>query len=96
MPPTGVITSVKSNATGTAIITWKKQSDVTGYEVYYTAKKTGTYMKVATIKKAATVKYTKKKLKSGETYYFKIRAYKIVDGKKIYGKFSVVKEIKVK
>lgn len=90
------ISSVKSGSTGTAVITWKKQRDVSGYEIYYSTKKTGTYKKETTISKAATVKYTKKKLTSGETFYFKIKAYKLVDRKKIYGKFSAVKEIKVK
>ena len=33
---------------------------------------------------------------SNKKYYIRIRAYKLVDGKKIYGDFSKVKNIKIK
>ncbi len=35
-------------------------------------------------------------IEKGKTYYFKMRAYKIVDGEKIYGKWGAVKSIKCK
>lgn len=76
-----------------AVITWKKVKGATGYEIYIASKKAGAYKKVATIKKASTVKYTKKKLVSGQTYYFKIRTYKTVGGKKIYSSYSKVKSV---
>ena len=38
-----------------------------------------------------TVRKTK-----GKTYYFKVRAYRTVDGKNIYSDYSTVKSIKVK
>ena len=34
--------------------------------------------------------------KKGKTYYYKIRAYKVVDGKKIYAPWSDVKSYKLK
>ena len=37
-----------------------------------------------------------KKLKKKKTYFIRIRAYKIADGKKVYGKWSSVKKVKVK
>ena len=43
-----------------------------------------------------TEQYDKTGLKSGATYYFKARAYKLADGKKVYGAFSDVKSVKVK
>lgn len=90
------ITSVKSSKAGYAKLKWKKVSGANGYEIYYSAEKNGTYKKLKTITKAKTITYTKKKLASGKTYYFKLRAYKTVDGKKVYGKYSVVKSVKVK
>ena len=58
--------------------------------------KNGTYKKVKDIKSGKTTKYTKKSLKAGKTYYFKIRAYKTVSGKNVYSSYSKVKTAKVK
>ena len=58
--------------------------------------KSGTYSKVATIKKGATVKYTKKSLKKGKTYYFKVRAYKQIGSVYAYSTYSAVQSVKVK
>ena len=46
--------------------------------------------------KVNVVKGSKSKLTSKKTYYFKVRAYKTVDGKKIYSAWSTVKSIKIK
>jgi hypothetical protein len=46
--------------------------------------------------KKSKYKYTFKKLKSKKTYYVKARAYKVVNGKKIYGNWSKIKKVKVK
>lgn len=89
------LSSVKSNKAGCAKLSWKKVSDADGYEIYYTTAKNGTYKKLKTITKTSTVTYTKEKLTEGKTYYFKMRAYKTVDGKKAYGKYSVIKNVKI-
>jgi hypothetical protein len=49
----------------------------------------------------ATVKGTSAKskvltVKKGKTYYYKIRAYKLVDGVPVYGPWSAVKSYKLK
>lgn len=36
------------------------------------------------------LEYVHKGLTTGKTYYYKVRAFKTVDGKKVYGKFSTV------
>ena len=48
------------------------------------------------IKTTTAKTYTKTKLTKGKTYYFKVRAYKAVDGTNIYGNYSTVKYVKVK
>lgn len=92
------LSSVKSPKKKQAAVTWKTVSGVTGYEVTYstTKKFTKKTTKTVTVKKAKTKKTTLKKLKSGKKYYVKVRAYKTVNGKKIYGAYSSVKTIKVK
>ncbi|MGN0468229.1 MAG: leucine-rich repeat protein [Acutalibacteraceae bacterium] len=84
---------VSSSAKKTAKISWSKVTGATGYTVYYSTSKNGTYKKLAT---TTGTSYTNKKLSSGKTYYFKVAAYKTVDGKNIYGAYSSVKYAKIK
>lgn len=49
-------------------------------------------IKVSKKKTSCTIK----KLKSKKTYYVRVRAYKNVKGKIIYGKWSQIKKMKVK
>lgn len=82
--------SVTSTAAKTLKIKWKKDSKATGYEIYYgtNSKFTKKTRKVVDIKKYRTTSKTVKKLKSGKTYYVKMRAYKKVGSKKVYGPWS--------
>ena len=54
------------------------------------------YKKIKSISKAKTVSYAKTGLKKGKTYSFRLRAYKTVNGSKIYGAYSKVKKIKLR
>ncbi len=75
---------------------WNTVSGASGYEVKYSTSSKFKNAKTATVKKGASKKKTIKKLTKGKKYYFKIRAYKIVDGKKVYGAWSTVKSVKIK
>ena len=79
-----------------ADLTWKKTSGATGYEVYMSNQKSAGFKKVATISKVTKVKYTKKKLSPGKTYYFKVRSYTVKNKGKVYSGFSTVKKVTVK
>ncbi len=83
-----------TSSNGKVNLSWKNVSGESGYQVYYSAKKNGTYKKL-TSTKVNKVKYSKK-LKKGKKYYFKVRAYKKVGSKTVYGSFSSVKSIKIK
>ena len=89
-------TKAKALKNHKATVSWKKVSKANGYEIYRANKKAGKYKKIKTIKKAKTVKFTDKKLKKGKKYFYKVRTYKTVDGKKVYGKWSSVAKIKAK
>ena len=79
-----------------AKIAWKRAKGATGYIVYMSTSKRGAYKAVATIRKASTTSYTKKGLKKGKTYYFKVRAFN-KSGKTTYkSSYSTVKKIVVK
>jgi len=77
---------------GQAKISWSKQANVSGYQIVRATSKNGTYKSVGTTTKL-TFKNTK--LTPGKTYYYKVRAYKTVSGKKIYGAYSGIKSVKV-
>lgn len=87
--------TVKSSSKRKAQISWKKVSNVTGYEIYRSSSKNGQYKKIAAIP-SKNLKYTDAKLTSGKKYYYKVRAYKKVSGKYIYGSYSAKKAVKVK
>ncbi|MCB6993076.1 Ig domain-containing protein [bacterium 210820-DFI.6.37] len=78
------------------VIKYKKISGVTGYQIYRAKSKNGTFKKITTRAQKKTGKYTSVRLSSKHTYYYKIRTYKTVNGKKIYSSFSAVKKIKTK
>ena len=79
-----------------AYLKWKKATDAQGYIVYRATSKNGTYKAIAAIKKGTTIKYTDKKVSSKRTYYYRVRAYRVVNGKKMYGSYSSVKAAKIK
>ncbi len=76
--------------------TWKKVSGVDGYQIQYSVKKNMKKAKTKKVKGAAKKKLTVKKLKAKKTYYVRIRAYKKINGKVQYSKWSKVKKVKVK
>ena len=90
------ISKVKASGKKKVKVTWKKLSGASGYQVYCATAKSGKYKSVKTIKSGSTKKFTNKKLKSGKKYYYKVRAYRTVGGKNIYGSFSGVKFAKAK
>lgn len=86
--------SVRAKAKA-ASLSWKKDSYVSGYELYRSRKKASGYKRVGTLSKNSYTACTNTKLSSG-TYYYKVRSYILVDGKKYYGAFSSVKSVKIK
>lgn len=90
------IKSVKNTGKKKMVVKLKKKvKGAAGYQIVYATNK-----KFTQNKKTVTTKSTSKtisKLKKGKTYYVKVRAYtKDSKGKKIYGKYSGVKKVKIK
>lgn len=96
LPKTVTVKSLTSSKARTAVVTWKKDSTVTGYKIEYSTSRKFTGAKKVTVSKAAAVKTTISKLTSGKTYYVRIRAYKKSGSATIYGAYSSVKQVKVK
>jgi len=67
---------------------WTKDKNVNGYEIQYGLKKNWSDAKTIKISKAKTSSKTIKKLKSGKTYYIRIRGYKSIKGEKYYSEWA--------
>ena len=75
-----------------ALLDWMLSTKVastggTTYQIAYKKKGTSKWKYTTTTSKSKTIK----SLKKGKKYYVKVRAYKTVDGKKIYGSWSKTK-----
>lgn len=90
---------VKKKTAKKASLTLKSVKGASGYQISVsTAKK---FKKKTTVTKTFTKRKVKfnlnsKKLKGKKTYYCRARAYKKVNGKKVFGKWTKAKKIKIK
>ena len=87
------LTSAKNGKGKKLIVKWKKVTGAKGYQLQYALNKKFKKKKSIQTKKT---KYTIKKLKKKKTYYIRVRAYKMNGKKKVYGKWSTVKKVKIK
>lgn len=88
--------SWKKAAVNTDYVTKKsgKTATVSGYQIVCaTDKKFSKNVKRVTVSGSKTLTKTVTNLKKGKTYYVKVRAYKTVNGKKLYGAYSAVKRV---
>lgn len=75
-------------------ISWKNIAGETGYEISKSTRKSGTNV-IATVK-GTSAKSKVLTVEKGRTYYYKVRAYKLVDGVRVYGPWSSVRSYKLK
>ena len=92
----GSVVSATNTAAGTATIKWKGVNGANGYKIYRsTTNKAGSFKLIKTVKLGSKT-YKDTKLKKGKTYYYKVRAYRNVDGKQVQGNLSAAKSVKIK
>lgn len=87
--------SVKSKKNGTILVSWKKVSGAEYYQFQYSTRKNFKKKKTrqGIKKKKATVYLGTKQKKK---YYFRVRAYKWIGNKRVYGEWSKVVKKKCK
>lgn len=83
----GRVGSVTAKSTNGGInVTWKAVSGATGYEVVRAVGGSTKYTVCSTVTSKTSYKDTK--VIQGEVYFYKVRAYRTYNGKKIYGDYS--------
>lgn len=98
-PATPNLTGLSATKSGHKIkATWKKVGgSASGYQIYWAKDKN--FKKVVsktTVSGQKKTSYTGKNFTKGKRYYVKVRAYKTVNGNKIYGAWSNVRNVKAK
>lgn len=91
---TGV--KVKKAAKKSLIVTWRWFVSQDGFEVQYALNKSFTKKKKTKRYDLYAERVKLRGLKRKKTYYVRVRAFKKVDTKKVYGKWSITKKCKVK
>ena len=76
-------------------IVWSKVAGASGYEIYIKSPGQKKFHKRRT-KRAKVKSITHSGLKKGKKYYYKVRAFTKVNGKKVYGPFSKIRKVKIK
>lgn len=68
-------------------LSWTKRAGAQKYRVYCSKKKTSDYKMQ---KDTTSLSYKYNNLDKNTVYYYKVRAYRVEDGKKLFGKYSNV------
>ncbi len=77
------------------IVSWKRKSGVAGYQLQYARNRKFTKKRTKNrVSKTRVVKL--KKLEKGKMYYFRVRTFKKIDGKKMFSKWSKIKTCRIK
>ncbi len=84
----GITTVTARGGSKRVRLTWTKVSGADGYDIYYRASTESSYTKLKTITDGTTVSYVKKSLTQNTTYYFRIAAYRTVEGTTVEGDYS--------
>ena len=99
VPDKAVISKAAKSGSTSIKVTWKKAasySACSGYQVVLATNSGFTKnVKKVTVSGKSTVSKKVTGLTKGKTYYAKVRAYKTVNGVKVYGAYSSVKKVKL-
>lgn len=80
-----VISSLMQSSSTNVEIFWNKISGADGYQIVRATSLNGSYENIKTVTATSTFNYN---LSTGTTYYYKIRAYTVENGRKRYGMYS--------
>ena len=87
LPAAPSLQSVNMAAYNKIRITWSKVNGCAGYVIYRSEAEDGKYSVLKTVTQASATNYVNV-VKTSTMYYYKIRAFVTVNGKKVYGDYS--------
>lgn len=96
IPASTAITKLQSQKPGWLNIQYRANRDADGYQIQYGTSPDMKNAKYAAVKDSAIRSYTRKDVKSGETYFVRVRTFNVVDGERIYSNWSGVKSVVIK
>lgn len=79
-----------TSSKGKITASWNKVEGATGYRILRATSKTGTYTRIKSIASGNTLSYADTSVTAGKTYYYKVRAYRTVNGKDVLSDFSAI------
>lgn len=79
--------TIKASSAKNSITVTAKSTGASGYEISYATSKNGKYKTVRTSSQKRKIT----KLVKSKRYYIKVRAYKIIDGKRVYSSYSMIR-----
>lgn len=86
------ITGMTAPSAGKLKVGWNKVAGADGYRIYRAESVSGKYTYLRTLNGNGAVSYTDTGKKTrGKRYYYKVRAFRKVNGEAVFGTFSVVK-----
>lgn len=95
--PSGVMAGIRypSKKKATVAVSWSKVSGASGYQIMYGGNSGMTVDDGSATTTATSRAFSYTRGSKAFTRYFKVRAYKTVNGKKVYGRWSAVKSVTV-
>jgi hypothetical protein len=79
-------------APDTVVLRWNKVAKASGYQIYRSEEKNGSYTRIKTIRSGNTTEVKLKEQGLGKTYYYKIRAFRKTDDETVFSNFSKLKK----
>lgn len=84
----GAITKAQSWGYNGVKLSWQQIAGADGYRLYVKSSPNGTYSYVTQIRKGETTSYVHTGRTTGKTYYYILRAYRMVDKEYVFGAYS--------
>lgn len=95
LPAPTAITKLQNNGIGWLNIQWRANRNADGYQIQYGTSPDWKGAKTASIKDSGIRSYTRKDVFKGNTYYVRVRTYKMKDGVKYYSNWSGTKNVNI-